>query len=1034
MNRSDLPASAAQPALSALSAQSVHPARLGRPLVLWALGIVMALAVGLALHAIATAAVEDDAQRRFDNMARGARDRLEAAIDSYERAVRGLAALHAAGGGQAAPDRASFHRYVAALELAHEFPAIEGVTWAAHVPDGQRTAFLATLRADRSVDARGYPDADIVPPGRRPSYEVVTYQVPPDRPMRRIGFDITANPAVARALGQARDSGGISASGQPLHLREPVPHIALGMRLPVYRGGALPSSVAARRAAYLGSMGIAFSVQELVRNALPGLEADPMGVSLYATDTPTASLMSAPGALDRLLHGPDVRSRRVSDHTHFVSVLGVDFAGNGWKAHFSAPKRAMLVGIERYQPLAGLFAGFAGTLLVYGLFLSQYRSRRAADEQRLLLDTVLDNLDAEVYLKDGARRIRYLNAKGAAASGLPAAQLIGRPDIEAMPASQADAGWALDQAVLRDGRRSAAQVAQPGPDGPRQLWSVRVPLQVDEAPAVLCVATDVTELHRLKASADAASKAKSDFLSNMSHEIRTPMNSIIGMTHLALQAGPDRRQRNYLEKIYHSGQHLLGIINDILDFSKIEAGMLELSRDHLMVDGLMRNVESQLGPAATAKGLGFDIRVAPELMRPVYGDALRLEQVLLNFAGNAVKFSEHGRIVMRARLVHAFGPEVLVRFEVEDKGIGIAPGALPNLFTPFQQADPSATRRHGGTGLGLAICRQLADLMGGEVGVTSQPGAGSTFWFTARLALEAGSHGGAGTGLGAAPAPAIARLDGCAVLLVEDNLFNQQVARELLELAGAVVVVAGNGEEALAAMAAARFDCVLMDVQMPVMDGLEATRRIRRDPQLADTLVVAMTANAGVDDRARCLAAGMNEFLAKPVVPELLAATIARCLGRTTAPVPDVPGAGAPASPPGEPGLVPAAAGDTLDLALLAATAGGDTDRMRKYAWLFLESARENLAGIETALAGADLTHTASLAHQLKSSARAIGASGFADICEDLEAQPKRTGASGAGTATTAQARALAARLRALLIRIERDVVAQFGARAGDGR
>ena len=509
------------------------------------------------------------------------------------------------------------------------------------------------------------------------------------------------------------------------------------------------------------------------------------------------------------------------------------------------------------------------------------------------------------------------------------------------------------------------------------------------------------------------------------------MNSIIGMTHLALMAAPDPRQRDYLEKIYHSGQHLLGIINDILDFSKIEAGMLELSRVCFMLDALMRNVEAQLGTAAAAKGLGFDIEIDPVLMRPLCGDSLRLEQVLLNFAGNAVKFSERGRITMRALLAHAFGPEVLVRFEVEDRGIGIAPAALPNLFTPFQQADPSATRRHGGTGLGLAISRQLAELMGGETGVDSVPGAGSTFWFTARLALEdaAGAHLGAG--LGAAPAPASVRLDGCAVLLVEDNAFNQQVARELLEQAGAQVAVAGNGQEALDAMARRGFDCVLMDVQMPVMDGLEATRRIRQDPALKHTLVVAMTANAGTDDRARCMAAGMNEFLAKPVVPELLAATIARCLGRTTAPLADVAitrmsGAAAVAAQQQGEGT------EVLDLARLASTAGGDTERMRKYAFMFLQTARANLAGIDSALAGGDLTHTASLAHQLKSAARAVGANGFAAICEDLELQPQRT--LRAGAAGTAQARALAARLRAMLVRIEREISTQFGSRVSDER
>jgi len=1009
--------------------------RVGRTVALLASGMLLALAVGLLLFAVSARSIEDDARLRFDNEARGIQERLDSAIASYGRAVRGVVALHAAGNADGPPERDAFQRYVAALDIARDYPAIEGVNFATHVPDRERDAFVAGMRR------AGNPDFDIRPAGRRAYYEVVSYEYPHDPSNRRLGIDMAANPAVAATLAHARDSGGMSASGQPMHLRHPTPHIAIGMRLPVYRGGTLPPDVEARRAAFVGTVGVAFSVQELVSGALGSLEARPLRMSLYGSTAPyAAGTPAAPAAGDRLLDGPEVRAGAPDPATHFVSVQGVNFAGSQWKAHISARKDAMLVGLSRHLPWAAFVAGSGATLLVYVLFLAQWRSRRAADQQRLLLDTVLDNLDAEVYLKDDARRIRYLNAKGANALGRPAAELIGLRDVEAMPPAQADAAWEHERAILEGGSRSTVQVEQAAPTdggGARQLWSVRVPLQVGEDPAVLCVSTDVSELHRLKARADAASKAKSDFLSNMSHEIRTPMNSIIGMTHLALNAAPDPRQRDYLEKIYHSGQHLLGIINDILDFSKIEAGMLELRRETFMVDALMRNVEVQLGAQAAAKGLGFDVEIAPELMRPLCGDVLRLEQVLINFAGNAVKFSERGRIKLRAHLARAFGPEVLVRFEVQDRGIGIAPDALPQLFTPFQQADPSATRRHGGTGLGLAISRQLAELMGGEVGVTSDPGSGSTFWFTARLSLE---DRAAIVGLGAAPAPAIARLDECAVLLVEDNPFNQQVARELLEQAGADVTVAGDGAQALeamarAAMAGTRFDCVLMDVQMPVMDGLEATRRIRANAALKDTLVVAMTANAGVDDRARCLEAGMNEFLAKPVVPELLAATIARCLGRTTAPVPDVAMKSATSSGAGANAVTGGA--DVLDLARLAATAGGDTDRMRKYAYLFLETARDNLGGIEEALAGGDLTHTASLAHQLKSAARAVGALGFGDVCEDLEAQPGRMGQGDGGTvavAGTAQARALVARLRALLLRIEREVSAQFGCRASDGR
>jgi len=538
---------------------------------------------------------------------------------------------------------------------------------------------------------------------------------------------------------------------------------------------------------------------------------------------------------------------------------------------------------------------------------------------------------------------------------------------------------------------------------------------------VLCVATDVTELHQLKAAADAANQAKSDFLSNMSHEIRTPMNSIIGMTHLALEAAHEPKLRDYLEKIHYSGRHLLAIINQILDFSKIEAGKLDLDLVDFRLEALMRNLETQLGEAARAKMLRLVFDIAPELARPLRGDPLRLEQVLLNFVGNAIKFSERGAVVVRVRAL----PASLVRFEVEDHGIGIDPAELAQLFTPFHQADPSTTRRYGGTGLGLVISKQLAGLMGGDTGVESAPGRGSTFWFTARLG-QGGEHGvrsparagraGREAGRGGQ------RLDGASILLVEDNVFSQQVGRELLENAGALVAVAGNGGEALAQMRRRHFDCVLMDVQMPLMDGFEATRQIRADPALCDTVVIAMTANAGTGDQARCREAGMDDFLAKPVAPEHLAAAIARAIGRTT-------GAAAPgdgATPSGAPAGTHATAAPLLDTAVLASTFGADPGKMRKFAVMFLDSARAGLAEIDSALAARDLARAAAVAHRLKSSARAVGALGFAELCDELERQPEAQ--------PLIQATAIGAGLHSIFALLERQVAAQLGAPATDGQ
>ena len=995
-------------------------------IVLWGAGLWLALLVGAMLHMAASRTVEEDALLRFENRARATQERLAGAIKSYTDVTRALVSLFAAG--DAPVTRLQFHRYVTALDLKANYPAIDAVSYAQVVRDADRAAFEAQGRADRSVDPNGYPDFAIRPAGRRPGYTVLTYIEPPGMMADRFGVDIGVNPAVAAAMERARDTGGIGASGTPVQVQRPTPHMALHMRAPVYRGGVTPATVAERRAAYVGGVGIAFSVPALVERALGGSADDPVSLALFAASPGKAfpQLAVAPG--DRLLYGDGgVRTRLEDKAGTFTTVLPVAFGGSLWKAHFSAPKSALYQRSERHLPLLALATGFAATLLVYSLFLSLYWSRRVAIEQRTLLDTVLDNLDAFVFMKDRDRRFRYVNAKMAHALGQGAERIVGRVDREVMPAELADAAWERERAVF-DGKRRASQVEIDLDGVPLQVWEVKVPVRLDgDVGGVLCVATDVTELHQLKAAADAANQAKSDFLSNMSHEIRTPMNAIIGMTHLALKSATEPKLRDYLEKIWHSGQHLLGIITHILDFSKIEAGHLELELLDFRLDALMRNLETQLGEAAAAKGLRLEFDIAPELARPLRGDPLRLEQVLLNFVGNAIKFSERGSVEVRARASRAFGNDTLVRFEVEDHGIGIDPAEMAQLFTSFHQADPSTTRRYGGTGLGLVISKQLAELMGGEAGVESEPGRGSTFWFTARLG-QGGAHAAHPP-----PPPAGQRLDGAALLLVEDNVFSQQVGRELLENAGAEVVVANNGSEALDLMRGRHFDCVLMDVQMPVMDGFEATRRIRADGALRDTVVIAMTANARVDDQARCMAVGMDEFLTKPVAPEHLAAAIARAIGRGAAGRQGGAGAIAPAADP----VPPPAAGPAeaagvvplLDTAALASTFGSDPGKMRKFAFMFLDSAREGLAEIDIALVSNDLARAGAVAHRQKSSARAVGALGFGDLCAELERQQERQQEH----VSSAQAKALGARLRSIFAGLERQVTAELGARATDG-
>jgi two-component system, sensor histidine kinase and response regulator len=518
----------------------------------------------------------------------------------------------------------------------------------------------------------------------------------------------------------------------------------------------------------------------------------------------------------------------------------------------------------------------------------------------------------------------------------------------------------------------------------------------------------------LRREAQVASQAKADFMARMTHEMRTPLSAIIGLANLALTGNIPPKTSDYLVKIRSSARTLLDVVDDITDFSRLEKGLADLVPESFSPAVLLAHLETRFGETARNKGLTLVTRLDPDIPERLHGDHARLEQILGHLVGNAVKFTERGQVLVSIALRDRKDGRARLEFAVRDTGIGMAPETIPDMLDSFTQADGSLSRPYGGTGLGLAIVQRGVNLFGGDLQAASAPGQGTLFSFRIVLAEElpgpCPSQDDQGTCLDTIPVANGLPLAGAHILLVEDNAINQQVARENLTRFGAAVDVAGHGGEAVDMVQARAYDVVLMDVQMPVMDGLTATRRIRALPGLAELPIVALTAHALAEDRDRCLAAGMNDYLTKPIEADRLLATLGQWIAPTAAarrkaaaaaPVamiePDrIPPrtAAGPKSPPG------------LDLTTALARLGGNDRLLREVVAEFARDYAKCAVQLRRDVAAGDLEAARRLAHTVKGVAGNIAANALAAAARALE-DSLVTGAVPAEAALDAFAAAL---------------------------